>query len=121
MSDDLISRQAAIDAVGSMLRRKYGLGGDLAEITLKEVPTTDVVPKEKIVEFITNELTKEISERLIQVLKANYEIIPKKPVLVRCKDCKWFNDLGCALRINDESDKPKGDDFCSFGERREDE
>ena len=37
--DDLISRQAAIDAVGSMLRRKFGIGGDLAEITLAELPS----------------------------------------------------------------------------------
>lgn len=40
--------------------------------------------------------------------------------LVRCKDCKWFGDFGCAIRIVDESDKPKETDFCSFGERRED-
>lgn len=39
--------------------------------------------------------------------------------LVRCKDCKWRGRLGCALRIADDSDKPKDDDFCSFGERRE--
>ena len=36
---DLISRQAAIDAVGSMLRRKFGIGGDLAEITLAGLPS----------------------------------------------------------------------------------
>lgn len=36
---DLIDRQAAIDAVGSMLRRKFGIGGDLAEITLAELPS----------------------------------------------------------------------------------
>ena len=36
---DLISRQAAIDAVESMLRRKFGIGGDLAEITLAELPS----------------------------------------------------------------------------------
>ena len=36
---DLISRQAAIDAVGSMLRRKFGIGGDLAEITLARLPS----------------------------------------------------------------------------------
>lgn len=42
-----------------------------------------------------------------------------KGEIVRCKDCKWFNDLGCAIRIIDESDKPREDDFCSFGERRE--
>ena len=38
MSDN-ISRQAAIEAVGSMLRRKFGIGGDLAEITLAELPS----------------------------------------------------------------------------------
>lgn len=35
---DCISRQAAVDAVGSMLRRKFGIGGDLAEITLEDLP-----------------------------------------------------------------------------------
>lgn len=39
--------------------------------------------------------------------------------VVRCKDCKWFNDFGCAIRIVDNSDKPKDNDFCSFGERKE--
>lgn len=37
--------------------------------------------------------------------------------VVRCKDCRWFNCIGCAIRIVDETDKPKEDDFCSFGER----
>ena len=45
---DLISRQEAINAVGSMLRRKFGIGGDLAEITLAGLPsaqpTVDAVP-----------------------------------------------------------------------------
>ena len=36
---DTISRKAAIDAVGSMLRRKFGIGGDLAEITLADLPS----------------------------------------------------------------------------------
>ena len=39
MKDDTISRQAAIDAVSNMLRRKFGIGGDLAEITLAELPS----------------------------------------------------------------------------------
>ena len=42
--DDVISRQVAIDAVGSMLRRKFGIGGDLAEITLSGMPSADAVP-----------------------------------------------------------------------------
>lgn len=39
--------------------------------------------------------------------------------VVRCKDCKWFNDIGCAISIVDDSDKPKYDDYCSYGERKE--
>ena len=37
--EDTISRQAAIEAVSNMLRRKFGIGGDLAEITLAELPS----------------------------------------------------------------------------------
>ena len=36
---DLISRQDAIDAVGNMLRRKFGIGGELAKITLEGLPS----------------------------------------------------------------------------------
>ena len=38
-TNDCISRAEAIDAVGSMLRRKFGIGGDLAEITLAGLPS----------------------------------------------------------------------------------
>ena len=48
--------------------------------------------------------------------------------VVRCKNCKWFADnnggkwYGCQMfhvvRITPE-DAPKPDDFCSYGERRE--
>lgn len=38
--------------------------------------------------------------------------------VVQCKDCEWFNSVGCAIYIVDESDKPKENDFCSFGKRR---
>ena len=37
--------------------------------------------------------------------------------VVRCRDCKWFGDVGCAIMIADDSDKPTGSDYCSFGER----
>ncbi len=37
--------------------------------------------------------------------------------IVRCKECKWRNHIGCALMIVDDSDKPKDDDFCSYGQR----
>lgn len=49
------------------------------------------------------------------------EFIEEEPeAVVRCKDCKWRGKLGCSVRIVDESDKPKDDDFCSWGERKED-
>lgn len=38
--------------------------------------------------------------------------------VVRCKDCKWFNKIGCAITIVDDSDKPKENDYCSFAERK---
>ena len=39
--------------------------------------------------------------------------------VVRCKDCKWYHEIGCAIKIVDESDEPKDNDYCSFGERAE--
>ena len=39
--------------------------------------------------------------------------------VVRCKDCKWFNDIGCSICIVDDSDKPTENDYCSFGERND--
>ena len=41
--------------------------------------------------------------------------------IVRCKDCKWFHDIGCAIQIVDDTDKPSENDYCSFAERRTDE
>ena len=38
--------------------------------------------------------------------------------VVRCKDCKWFGDFGCAIRIVDDSDKPTENDYCSFAEEK---
>ena len=54
-----------------------------------------------------NEVAKVSSNNLVEV--------------VRCKDCKWFNNIGCAIKIVDDSDKPKDNDYCSFGESEEDE
>lgn len=38
--------------------------------------------------------------------------------VTRCRECIWWNHAGCAIRIVDDSDKPKETDFCSFSERR---
>ena len=39
--------------------------------------------------------------------------------VIRCKNCKWFGDVECAIKIVDESDKPTENDFCSFAELKE--
>ena len=41
--------------------------------------------------------------------------------VIRCKDCKWFGDIGCAISIVDDTDKPSENDYCSWAERRNDE
>ena len=53
----------------------------------------------------------------------NLRLLPSADVqpVVRCRDCKWFHNIGCAIKIVDESDKPHEDDFCSFGERKDGE
>ena len=93
-------------------------------------------------EHIVKHLSSELAERIMGVLDREEEIIvrqsnlrvsefmPTNSVeyrrqinwssLVRCKDCKWRGEPGCAVYIVDESDRPKDDDFCSWGERRED-
>ena len=38
--------------------------------------------------------------------------------IVRCKDCKWYGHVGCAIKIVDDSDAPQDNDYCSFGERK---
>lgn len=38
--------------------------------------------------------------------------------VMRCKECKWFGSIGCAIKDN-FVDYPTEDDFCSLGQREE--
>ena len=41
------------------------------------------------------------------------ELLERDPCdVIRCKDCKWFGSVGCAINIVDDSDKPRKYDFC---------
>lgn len=40
--------------------------------------------------------------------------------LIRCRECKWFGEPGCAIHVVDDTDKPSENDYCSFAERRSD-
>ena len=77
----------------------------VARMAVANAPTTDMV------EIITNELTKKISERIIKFLEENYEISPKKPA-VRCRECVRHNS--CSFEQYQDLDGF----FCSLGERR---
>lgn len=41
--------------------------------------------------------------------------------LVRCKDCKWFNDYEVACDLLTGLVSSNSDDYCSKGERKETE
>ena len=95
----------------------------------------------KFVEFITNELTRNLSERVMQILETNDGIIIKKPVLmvsdyppthsveyrkildwepvVMCKDCVYNEgDDTVAWCCFYESKKSK-DGFCDKGKKKD--
>ena len=88
---DCISRQAAINAVGSMLRRKFGIGGDLAEITLEDLPSADAVEVVRCKDC--------------KWYKKNYSSWNGKEFKI------------CAREPTEPSRRP--DDFCSYGERKD--
>ena len=75
---------------------------------------------------ITRAMLSQARQR-IQELIAYAPSVDAEPV-VRCKDCKWFADnnggewYGCKMFhvvLATPEDAPKPDDFCSYGERRE--
>lgn len=59
------------------------------------------------------------------------EVAADKVVVVRCRDCKWFNHYTMECESDDVATDHEGgasfsinfgpDDFCSYGQRKEDE
>lgn len=77
-SDDVISRQAAIDTMDETLKRVFVAPRDIAEKMINKIPS----------------------------------VIPK---MVKCGDCRW-NDGTAYCEFHYRA--VKGDDFCSWAERR---
>lgn len=65
------------------------------------------------------ELTDECIERIADAVVK--KMLAAEPEIIRCKDCKWFGEIGCAISVVDDTDKPNENDYCSFAERRTDE
>lgn len=118
---DLISRQAAVDALDGVKVDEeycteydigYNDGIDFAVSKLSVLPSAEPKP---------SELARDIATIIEDEMDMRVVLKNAEPEIIKCKDCRWFKKLGCAIKIVDDSDKPKENDFCSFAERRTDE
>lgn len=116
--DDLISRQAAIDALWEALYEFE----DKTEKQFRESDELDVADWFQHRIFVQN--MNDIDRRTLLELPSADAV----QELVRCKDCKWWktnylwNGQECKV-CGIEPYKPvrKPDDYCSYGERKDDE
>lgn len=119
---DIISRHAAIDAV-ERAKTAMSTDGEIycakinAQMNIQLLPSAQ--PPLEEFEWCTD--CKEYDQkahcchRYTKVIRKTMEELK----VVRCKDCKWFGDIGCAIKIVDDSDRPSEYDFCSFAERKD--
>ena len=64
------------------------------------------------------------TDEIEQIIKDHVERIKNDLDLarvIRCRDCKWFGTIGCAINVVDDNDRLKEDDFCSFADPKTDE
>lgn len=96
--DDLISRQAAIDALEKVATLfPWKVPGNRDSYDRYNEAWNDAIGRAEI----------EIEE-----------LPSKQPEIVRCKDCKWKQGSEC---VRFAEVRPFPDDFCSRAERRTDE
>ena len=63
---------------------------------------------------------------LQEYITATFDKLQKAPPedvveIVRCKDCKWRDHINCAIEEDEYGYRLNENDFCSFGERKDDE
>ena len=127
---DLISREAILKHIEKIrqgarmmddLPRKSGImnGMLLCEEAVRNQPAAQ--PPLEEFEWCTDckeyDHERHCCHRFTKVIRQTVEELE----VVRCKDCKWFGDIGCAIKIVDDSDRPSEYDFCSFAERKSNE
>ena len=127
MNDDSISRKAAINALANYIHnvdKVFSTGlmsaddcKDAAHSVLDALPAAQ--PPLEEFEWCTDckehDQKAHCCHRYTKVIRKTMEELK----VVRCKDCKWFGDIGCAIKIVDDSDRPSEYDFCSFAERKD--
>ena len=132
--DDLISRQAAIDAVHNefddcIVWDESGMTtANEVERILDSVPSAqpepcgEVVSREVLVKFFDDWMSAldinchHQSVADLMIIKGDIKNLPSaQPKIVRCKDCKWKQGSEC---VRFAEVRPFPDDFCSRAERR---
>lgn len=82
------------------------------------VPSNDCISRQAAIDaFMTSTSDGDKAEWCKWVLD---QLPSARSEIIRCKDCKWFGEIGCAIEIVDDSDRPNENDFCSFAERKTD-
>ena len=66
-----------------------------------------------------NEYIVPIGEKATDYDEMFIGVIRRQPVLIRCKDCKWYYRGGATCMYWDGENNMRGDDFCSEAERKE--
>lgn len=138
-SGDVISRQAAIDALTNdwdgMVTSVFDLIGNLPSAQPDKVSLQKFT--EYQIDWLTShcdlELEQELEEWVVRFLRDTAECYeelpsaqPEQPKIIRCMDCKYVGtDATCCLVCDREGMglKPfhvQHDDFCSYAERRTD-
>lgn len=78
---------------------------------------SDLIRREAVIDALLLEFP-QINVPLVQMALERVSAVDAVEV-VRCRVCKWWNKPGCAILVVDDSDRPTENDFCSYGERRE--
>lgn len=101
---DLTAMKQAYDAISldGMIR------------ALNDAPAADVVSRATFEQVMWE---RDVAIQQLKDLGVGFGEKADVAPVVRCKDCRWWNHAGCAIRIVDDTDKPQANDFCSFGER----
>lgn len=129
--DDLISRQAAIDAVNSLTypsslmdvkRKLIELPSAQPATNCSEFPNnSDTISREAVADAINGiECTRHTTwyEFYQKVMTAVEKLPSAHPEIIRCRECKFASGDSRICMKFDHS--PIGElDFCSFAERRE--
>lgn len=96
-----MSRYIDADALIKRIQDEHKFGSLMLSNMIAEMPTADVVP----MKFHERCMELEIKKRANMV------------EVVRCKDCKYRGKMVCPFGIRR---MPRDNDFCFYGERRED-